>query len=812
VEGTGRGVPGQVTGASIEVKAEGAILSWVGFETDGGDPISSIRIYMGPDPGEGSLIAEIPPDSTEFEYNGLINGGTYFFWISGLNKYGEGSPSIPLQVVPGRAPGIINDVTLRADLESVRIDWSAPEDTGGRDLLEYVIYRGSSKWTLKEIFRNVSSSTIYIDEGLSPQRSYVYSVSAINRFGEGPLSDPVETTTFGRASSPRILEYFIQPSSVDLEWTASEDDGGSSIIGYVVEYKATVEKDWNRIDFKGTQGEVGGLQPGRIYYFRVRAETLISLGDPSQEISTIVGNVPEPPSSVSFKKEGNNIRVEWSLSQVWDPEITSFRIYMAVDGGRLNLLDEVDAERSNYLVRDMLMGRTYTFSISCKNAIGEGDMSVNRTILLTGLPSPPDIIWVEKGDPSTVRLRWYSPEYNAGTPVTEYEILRGTSDVSLDPVGKVTRNAFDDESVEPGNSYYYQIRTINVNGKSETSKTIEASTKTTPSSPTDLKVETATDNVLLTWDPPVSDGGYEISAYHVYRSKDGGETELVKVLGADSRGFKDETVSSGLYTYDVAAVNRMGVGDTSTIDADVPSRILLAAVAFILALSIPLLILFAIAFLPGYLRKRRERMEREEEESRRRRELEGVSGHRLPKLSVPAIGAAPNGASGMKHLPPPAAPKVDETTTGEGYIRPSDMKKKKKDRKAVLRADGKSIRERETEKHLTELKSNGKEVHEKYKEEMEEALKKEAESVFTGQQLEGPAPPEIEGGFKAAPAPSMRPQPLDDDENIPTWNDQDDSDVKREEYVEDVPMAEPPDGKDEEIEEIEELEELEEDQ
>jgi hypothetical protein len=199
-----------------------------------------------------------------------------------------------------------------------------------------------------------------------------------------------------------------------------------------------------------------------------------------------------------------------------------------------------------------------------------------------------------------------------------------------------------------------------------------------------------------------------------------------------------------------------------------------------IGLFLPIIIILLILFLPGILKKRKEAKERkkkeaEEEELRiRRLRAEDLASRGLPGGSgrAPALNGAnahrPAMAAPMTtpHLPPTS----DRTPAprDEGYIRPTEKKKARKDKKKILRADGKSLEHRMKEeelRHSLTVKDHHKGKH--WEKEKNKALEKEAKKVFTGQQIKEPEP---------VPAPIPSPTEIlheekPDDDVVPTVED-----------------------------------------
>jgi hypothetical protein len=88
-----------------------------------------------------------------------------------------------------------------------------------------------------------------------------------------------------------------------------------------------------------------------------------------------------------------------------------------------------------------------------------------------------------------------------------------------------------------------------------------------PSAVVDLRAESSDGAVMLTWDPPLDDGGDPISGYALYLASDSGD--LVYLITVQSIEFRAEGLENGrTYRYSVAALNSMGMSDaTATVVA-----------------------------------------------------------------------------------------------------------------------------------------------------------------------------------------------------------------------------------------------------
>lgn len=87
----------------------------------------------------------------------------------------------------------------------------------------------------------------------------------------------------GKPGVPEVKES--TKTSASLKWTPPEDDGGSEIINYVVEYRNEGAFKWKRSTeetIPNTTYLVRGLEENTEYEFRVAAENKAGVGPASE--------------------------------------------------------------------------------------------------------------------------------------------------------------------------------------------------------------------------------------------------------------------------------------------------------------------------------------------------------------------------------------------------------------------------------------------------------------------------------------------------------------------------------------------------
>ncbi len=166
------------------------LLAW-SPSTDADHKIRGYNIYK-----DGELIKNEITD-TIVRIMGLNNDSTYTFFVEAVDDYSNKStPSDFLNVTTydtdGTAPGApqnVSQVNLSSD--AVEITWDAVTD-GETETWGYNIYRGSVQLNTEDTIIGTS----FIDNNLSPENDYVYTVTALDgNFNESTESSILNVST-----------------------------------------------------------------------------------------------------------------------------------------------------------------------------------------------------------------------------------------------------------------------------------------------------------------------------------------------------------------------------------------------------------------------------------------------------------------------------------------------------------------------------------------------------------------------------------------------------------------------------------------
>lgn len=178
------------------------------------------------------------------------------------------------------------------------IDPDPPIDDGGTPITEYRVYEIQADGQPALIETTATDNKVTLG-GMEDGAAHIYEVTAVNRMGEGPASDPDQTRTYETPKAPPELE-------------ASREQVGPVGTGIHLAWEPAPQPAWAPVDtyrvYRGVSpdnvdtfvGEVPGdehaftdtpppADPPRNYYYAVRGENLIGEGDTSPVACTARG-------------------------------------------------------------------------------------------------------------------------------------------------------------------------------------------------------------------------------------------------------------------------------------------------------------------------------------------------------------------------------------------------------------------------------------------------------------------------------------------------------------------------------------------
>lgn len=204
--------------------------------------------------------------------------------------------AVLMGAMAGSTPSEPGNLQATRGDQQVSLQWQAPSNDGGSALTGYVLLKGTTTGIYPTSI-SLGVTTSYVDHDVSNGQTYFYRVAARNANGQGGSSNEATTTPSAEPATvpgaPRGLTAEPGQGSMYLVWQSPEDNGGSPIVNYVVEYKESSASGGETINVGNALGfEIDGLGEAE-YSFSVLAVNGVGAGPKTSVTATPLAKVVE---------------------------------------------------------------------------------------------------------------------------------------------------------------------------------------------------------------------------------------------------------------------------------------------------------------------------------------------------------------------------------------------------------------------------------------------------------------------------------------------------------------------------------------
>jgi len=553
-----------------------ATVTWTAANAPAALPTIGYSLEETTDDGVTWLALPDPASlDTRLVVTDLVNGVAHRFRVAARDADGIGpwsQPSAP--VVPVGPPAAATSLTATPGNGQVRLAWSAPADTGGLGLTDYVVESstdGGLHW--KPVGDPVSPSAGGTVTGLVNGTSYSFRVAAVNALGRGAFTPGTPAAIPALpAGVPSAVRATRGDGTATLTWKAPSTTGGSPITTYVIQASTDAGRTWVPIDrpaSSATTATVTGLVNGTPYVFRIAAVNSVGVAPFTAKTFPVVPATTAAAVPTPVAERGNGlVRLSWSVpaSNGGQP-ILDYVIQSSRDGGRTwtNVPHRASAATSA-TVAGLSNGSPYVFRVGAVNAVGTGAVSGATAVVVPAtLAGPPTAIKAGRGN-GEVQLSWKAPASAGGAPIESF-VIQSSSDggktwtVALRGAPSATSAVIP--GLANGTPYLFRVAAVNDVGTGPFSaKTSAIVPATVPGIPSALSVARSAGGATLTWGAPTVSGGSAVVDFTIEWSPDGGATWRRFVHKPST---KTSATVTGIpialpITFRVAAVNAVGAG------------------------------------------------------------------------------------------------------------------------------------------------------------------------------------------------------------------------------------------------------------
>ena len=457
------------------------------------------------------------------------------------------------------------NVSLAPLDQRLTIEWSAPVEDGGSDLLGFRVFARESNpqgmWDPAHTFRSddveLRTHTVFL---LDNGTNYDLCVLAFNANGDGACEQLSATpvSTPGAPGSP-----FGDPGDrqIAMEWTAPFEDGGSSRDSYLLQYR---ERDRNTgwitaaggagVASDATTFTVTRLRNGVEYDVSVQAHNAQGYGERAvwegegnfQSPST----VPGVPGSLRLARGDGVISLEWSAPDDGGRQIIEYEVLHTPDASQdlenwpresipFDPSDDPSQPVSDE-ISGLMNGVKHSVCVRTRNSNGAGECAM-ATATPAGLPSAPRELTAQEQDGSAL-LSWLPPDQLGGVPILSYEVnVRTVGDTGAgrtlsinapaDPLLSVPATI---SSLANNNTFALRVTAVNEVGAGDPAE-VAVTPRPRPAVVRDLVATPATSALDVAWVRPTNGGEAAVTGYELqFRRKAASEpwTHYTGMLGA----------------------------------------------------------------------------------------------------------------------------------------------------------------------------------------------------------------------------------------------------------------------------------------
>lgn len=410
--------------------------------------------------------------TSPFEVSTLNAGQTYYFVIVTTTSAGtidsvEFTATIPATGVNPATllPGSFSISGSIPGNASVGLTW-APSSNA----VSYTVKRGIASGNYVDVLSTTTMVTSFLDSSVTNGTTYYYMVTAVNSNGSTDANAEISSTPRPLPGAFTITSATAGDTQVNLIWGSSANSSDYNVFRGTSSgvYSPTPIASGVNSPYLDT-----GLTNGVTYYYMVAA---LNLNNQSTNANAEVSATPTAaplagPFSITSATPGNTqVNLTWGAST----NAINYKIYRGTSSGIYNPTPIATVSASPYLDTGLTNGTPYYYmvaAININNQSTNANAEASATPVAPLLPGTFNITNAIPGN-AQINLIW-----DASTNATSYEIYRGTSSGSYNPVAIATvsvTNYLDNAGLTNGTPYYYIVSAVNGSGNTDANSEIAA--------------------------------------------------------------------------------------------------------------------------------------------------------------------------------------------------------------------------------------------------------------------------------------------------------------------------------------------------
>ncbi|XP_014667689.1 PREDICTED: twitchin-like isoform X2 [Priapulus caudatus] len=497
------------------------------------------------------------------------------------NDEGEQSVTIPVNVIDKpKPPQDLKVANITAD--SVTLTWKKPEDDGGKEITGYIVdkrKKNADEWENVANTKELKTKVSDLVEG----NEYNFRLRATNEVGE---STPVRLTEHVLIKAPPAPPKIAMPEEYAQGITLNAGQDLKLEIPFtgnpVPEVTWTKDgkplkpaknlKIVNKDDETTVTLDVAKRPDKGEYKLKLKNElgedsasvAITILDKPTKVKDLIVTDVTNKSVLLKWKKPEDDGGTSITAYVVEKKEVNAtawVRITMPKDS---KVATETEMK---FTVPDLAEDHEYLFRVSAENKIGRSDpLETKEGTITKKPPAPPKIdlpedmkngVTFHGGDTLLLEIPFTSYPPPEVTWFKDDKPMKPDKRIKIDVLEDKTVVSIDHEAVrEDMGQYKLKVK----NDLGEDTVNIPVTVIDVPKKPRNLQIlDVQADNVTISWEPPVDDGGTDITGYIIEKNNIKEPKVWVKVSATKSLKFTVLNLIEGdEYHFRIFATNKIG--------------------------------------------------------------------------------------------------------------------------------------------------------------------------------------------------------------------------------------------------------------
>jgi titin len=561
----GSGTPATAASAPISLAATGGVgsvtLTWSAPTSNGGSSVIGYRVDSSLDGSTwDSVTANTMSNGTSLTItsisgNNLITGTPYQFRLAAITSLGLGAYGETVTATSIEAVTAVDTLTAVSTSGEIVLNWFAASGS----VSGYVVEVSTTGSTWMTLTTTNSSTLTYTANGLNNGTWYYFRVSATSSAGQG-ASAVIAAKPMSIPDAPTSISATGIINGVALSWSAPTNNGGSAIVGYMIE-ESVNSGVWTVTNANtGNSATSANLTntSGTVSY---RVSAINAVGAGSASTSATASTVPAAPGAVgviSLNPINAAIAVSWSAAS---GSVSDYLIEQSTDGATWSQQSVAYPNTSETLTA-LTNGTNYLVRVSARNNGGYGPVSIGTATPRTAPTAPTNLAATAVQTIAT--LTWNAPTNIGGAPLHGYLIEQSADSGATWTVFRENTNTSGTTinfSVTTG-TYQYRVAAITKDAfgslTSAYSNTAVLTSVQVVTGITNLVATAGNTSVLLTWAPSIGALNYKVESM-----RSGTPWTLVDTPTASISTITD-LINGAVYYFRVSAVNSAGTSSAVT--------------------------------------------------------------------------------------------------------------------------------------------------------------------------------------------------------------------------------------------------------